>query len=88
MFPFSLGHLCVWSCAEGYGRAGQIHQGFELNVGQLVRVKDGDSLEKIVGRFGTTVLQTLGMNADIKGTVPLVTGQLVCVVPNSCREVA
>jgi hypothetical protein len=63
-----------------------VYEGFELNVGQLVRVRDGDSLEKIVGRFGTTVRQTLGMNADILGTAPLVSGQLVCVVPNSCRE--
>jgi len=71
---------------EGYGVPGAVHPGFELNVGQMVKVREGESLEKIVSRFGTTLRQTLGLNADITGTKPLVTGELVCLVPNSCRE--
>jgi len=71
---------------EGYGVPGAVHAGFEVNVGQMVKVREGESLEKIVSRFGTTLRQTLGLNADITGTKPLVTGELVCLVPNSCRE--
>jgi hypothetical protein len=71
---------------EGYGVEGSINEGDIIHIGQLVLVKRGDTLEKIAARFGTTLRQIVALNADISPTEPLVTGQLVCLVPSSCTE--
>jgi len=71
---------------EGHGLEGTIHAGFDLHVGQLVLVKEGDSLERIAARFGTTLRQIVNLNAEMTPTRQLLTGQLVCLVPSSCTE--
>mmetsp|Transcript_5021 Transcript_5021/g.8076 ORF Transcript_5021/g.8076 Transcript_5021/m.8076 type:complete len:594 (+) Transcript_5021:36-1817(+) len=71
---------------EGHGMEGGIFEGFELHIGQLVLVKEGDTLERIAARFGTTLRQIINLNADLSPAQPLMVGQLVCLVPSSCME--
>lgn len=71
---------------EGHGLDGAVQAGDILYVGQLVRVRRGDSLERLAARFGTTLRQIVALNADITPTRPLTTGQLVCLVPSTCAD--
>lgn len=71
---------------EGHGLEGTVYEGFDLHVGQLVLVKEGDSLERIAARFGTTLRQIVNLNAEVTPSRQLLTGQLLCVVPSSCSE--
>lgn len=79
-------HACEVHASEGnFPLMNTLHADEAMPM-QLVEVREGDSLEKIAARFGTTLRQTLGLNADIDSTTPLVRGQLVCLIPNSCSE--
>jgi hypothetical protein len=71
---------------EGHGLPGGIKAGDVLHIGQLVLVREGDSLERLAARFGTTLRQIIGLNRDITPTRPLTAGQLVCLVPSTCQE--
>eukprot|EP00960_Hanusia_phi_P050634 760334-Hanusia_phi.AAC.5 len=89
---FSTSWLQLWalnkqiSKPEGYGFEGGITAGQILNVGQLVLINPGDTLEKLAAKFGTTMRLILDMNKDITPLQPLVVGQYVCVIPSSCAE--
>jgi hypothetical protein len=71
---------------EGHGLPGGIKAGDVIHVGQLVLVRQGDSLERIAARFGTTLRQIIALNRDISPTRPLTAGQLVCLVPVTCMD--
>lgn len=73
---------------EGYGLEGGIKAGDVVHVGQLVLVRQGDSLERLAARFGTTLRQIIALNRDITPTRPLIAGQLVCLVPSTCMDKA
>jgi len=73
---------------EGYGLDGGIKAGDVVHVGQLVLVRQGDSLERLAARFGTTLRQIIALNRDITPTRPLIAGQLVCLVPSTCMDKA
>mmetsp|Transcript_47436 Transcript_47436/g.148396 ORF Transcript_47436/g.148396 Transcript_47436/m.148396 type:complete len:503 (-) Transcript_47436:58-1566(-) len=89
---FSTSWLQLWalnkgiSKPEGYGLEGGITAGQLINVGQLVLINPGDTLEKLAAKFGTTMRLILDMNQDITPLQPLVVGQHVCVIPSSCAE--
>jgi len=71
---------------EGHGLPGGIKAGDVLHIGQLVLVKQRDSLERMAARFGTTLRQIIALNHDITPTRPLTAGQLVCLVPSTCMD--
>jgi len=71
---------------EGHGLPGGIKAGDVVHIGQLVLVRQGDSLERMAARFGTTLRQLIALNHDITPTRPLTAGQLVCLVPSTCMD--
>lgn len=89
---YGVNWLQLWSLnknisrPEGHGLPGGIKAGDIIHVGQLVLVRQGDSLERIAARFGTTLRQIIALNRDISPTRPITAGQLVCLVPVTCMD--
>jgi len=59
--------------------------GTVLNVGREYTLKQGETLNHVAGRFGTTLTSLLALNADISSADGVKAGQAICVIPNTCR---
>ena len=59
-----------------------------LWVGHVFRAVGGETMEELAGRMGMEVKQLQMLNNDLTPGVALTSGQLVCLVPNSCRGAA
>ena len=56
-----------------------------LWVGHLFQAAGGETGEQLAARMGMAAAQLHSLNADVTAASVLSSGQLVCVVPNSCR---
>ncbi len=59
-----------------------------LWVGHLFRAAGGETVEQLAGRMGMRVEMLHLLNMDVGPGSVLAPGQLVCVVPDSCRGAA
>ncbi len=86
---FGLDWMRLWSL-----NAGLLHPDYVLFaeqvlwVGHLFRAAGGETAEQVAARMGMGVAQLQLLNMDVGAGSVLAPGQLVCVVPDSCRGAA
>jgi hypothetical protein len=86
---FGVDWMRLWSL-----NAGLLHPDYVLFaeqvlwVGHLFRAAGGETAEQLAARMGMGVAQLQLLNMDLAPGALLAPGQLVCVVPDSCRGAA
>ncbi len=86
---FGVDWMRLWSL-----NAGLLHPDYVLFaeqllwVGHLFRAAGGETAEQLAGRMGMGVAQLQLLNMDVPAGSVLAPGQLVCVIPDSCRGAA
>jgi hypothetical protein len=84
---FGTDWMRLWSLNSGLKHPDYIvHMGQDVMVGHMYRIdSNGEMPAAVARRMGMSIQQLKDMNFDVDTIRPLRRGQMLCVIPDSCR---